>query len=273
VLVLGFFLIPFVANDVFAFTRWTNFSSTITWAGLENFRLLNELGILVHAIEVTLIYAVTSMIVQNAVGLSLASAMQKTNRTNTVFRSVYFIPVLISPLAAGYIWAAVLSPHGPLNSFLSAVLPGTHHFAWLGNNVTALLAVASIDAWKWTGLVTLVYIAGLNRIPRSLIQAAMIDGAGAWRRFWRIKFPLLAPAFTFNTVVALVGALSALDVVFSTTGGGPGNATTVLNVEVYDQYAQGQFGSASALTLVITVLVVITSVPLISWLRRREVQM
>nr|WSY49965.1 extracellular solute-binding protein [Streptomyces sp. NBC_00886] len=93
------------------------------------------------------------------------------------------------------------------------------------------------------------------------------------RRFWSVKLPLLAPAVTFNVVVSLVGAFSALDVVFSTTAGGPGDATTLLNVAVYTQYGQSFFGTASALSFVVTLMVIVTAVPLMSWLRRREVPM
>lgn len=272
-LVLVFFLIPFAANAVFAFTRWTGYSSVIKWDGLANFRLLQQLGVLAHATEVTAVYAVTSMLVQNVVGLGLALAMQRTDKVNSFFRSLYFIPVLISPLAAGYIWSAVLQPDGPLNTIISLVVPGGFHYAWLGHNLSALLCVATVDAWKWTGLVTLVYIAGLNRIPKQIPEAALLDGAGPVRRFRSVTFPLLAPALTFNVVVTLVGAFSALDVVFSTTGGGPGDATSVLNVALYNEYGQSFFGLASSLGFVITLMVVLTAVPLISWLRRREVQM
>jgi len=272
-LVLLFFVIPFVANAVFAFTRWTGYSTVISWDGLANFRLLQQLGVLSHATEVTAFYAVTSMAVQNGVGLALAVALQRSNRVNSFFRSLFFVPVLISPLAAGYIWSAVLSPDGPFNAVISLIVPGGFHYAWLGHNLSALVSVACVDAWKWTGLVTLVYIAGLNRIPRQISEAALLDGAGPWRRFRSVTFPLLAPALTFNVVITLVGAFSALDVVFSTTGGGPGDATTVLNVALYNQYGQSFFGLASSLGFVITLMVVLTAVPLISWLRRREVQM
>ncbi len=272
-LVSVFFLVPFLANAVFAFVQWTGYSDTIRWTGLTNFSLLGQLGILGHAIRVTIVYAVITMTVQNGVGLALATALQQTNRVNTVFRSIFFVPVLMSPLAAGYIWSAVLSPDGPANDFLSAVLPGSVHYAYLGHSVSALITVACVDAWKWSGLATLVYIAGLNRIPAQLVDAARIDGAGTWRRFWSVKFPLLAPAVTFNVVITLVGAFSALDVVFATTSGGPGDATTLLNVALYTQYGQSYFGQASALGLVVTGLVVLTAVPLIGWLRRREVPM
>jgi multiple sugar transport system permease protein/raffinose/stachyose/melibiose transport system permease protein len=273
VLVTIFFLVPFVANGVFAFLQWTGYSDAIRWTGLTNFRLVDELGILWHAVFVTVIYAVVGLVMQNTVSLILARALQRTNRANTVFRAVFFIPVLISPLAAGYIWAAVFSLNGPVNTVLSTIVPGGFHYNWLGSNWWALVIVACIDAWKLSGLITLVYVAGLNRIPRSVIEAATLDGAGMWRRFWKVEFPLLAPAFTFNVVVSLIGAFSAMDVVFSTTGGGPGDATTLLNVAVYNQYGQGLFGTASALSFVVSVMAIMTALPLIAWLRRREVKL
>jgi len=270
-LVAFFFAIPFISNAGLAFTQWTGFSSSITFNGLQNFRSLWSLGILGHATYVTIIFAVVTMLAQNLVGLALAKALQQTNRINTFFRSLFFIPVLMSPLAAGYIWAAVLAPEGPVNGFISWFVPGDFTFAWLGQSPSALIAVGLIDAWKWVGLVTLVYIAGLNAIDRALIEAAVIDGAGAWRRFRSIEVPMLAPAFTFNLTLTLVGSFSALDVIFATTKGGPGDATSVLNVAVYAQYGQGLFGTSSALSFMIAILVIVTAVPLIWYLRRKEV--
>ncbi|MCS5713158.1 sugar ABC transporter permease [Herbiconiux sp. CPCC 205716] len=273
ILVLAFFLVPFLANAGFAFTQWTAYSSDITWNGFENFRTLADLGVLGHAVLITLVYAAVSMLVQNVGGLFLANALQEPTRVNNVFRAVFFIPVLVSGLAAGYIWAALLAAQGPLNQFLSAILPGGFVYSWLGNPVSALVAVAFVDAWKWVGLAMTVYIAGLNAIPKQLFEAAALDGAGPWRRFWKVKVPLLAPAFSFNVVIGIVGALSSLDIIFAATGGGPGDATTVLQVASYRQYGQGLFGTASALSLVIAVIGVVIAIPLISALRRREVRL
>ena len=268
-MVLFFFALPFIANAFLSFMRWTGFSSSIHFNGLANFLNLAKLGILGHATWVTIAYAVITMCGQNVVALILAKALQESNRTNTIFRSIYFIPVLISPLAAGYIWSAILQPKGPLNSFISLVVPG-FDFAWLGHSASALIAVGLIDAWKWSGLVTLVYIAGLNTINRSVIEASILDGTTAWQRFSRIEMPLLAPSFTFNIILTLVGSFNALDIVFATTKGGPGNATRVLNAAVYSQYGQGLYGTSSALSFMIALLVIVVAVPLLYVLRRRE---
>ena len=269
-LVGGFFVVPFVMNVRFAFTDWSGYQDTISWTGLDNYRQLSALGIFWPAVKATLLYAVIAMIVQNTFSLGMALLLQSTTRTNTFFRSLFFLPVLIAPVAAGYIWHAILAPRGPLNAAIGVISPG-FHYEWLGHPTTALIAVASIDAWKYSGLVTLVYIAGLNSIPRSMAEAARVDGAGAWRSFWHVRFRLLAPAFTFSVVVTLLGALSAFDIVQATTRGGPGTSTTLLNIALYTQYGSGFFGMASALSLTVTALVVVIAIPLMAVLRRREV--
>jgi multiple sugar transport system permease protein/raffinose/stachyose/melibiose transport system permease protein len=266
-----FFVIPLVLNLPLAFSSWTTYRSEVVWNGLSNFALLHGQGYLVNAIWVTLAYAVVAMAVQNVVSLSLAYALREPTWLNIFFRSLFFLPVLISPLAAGYVWRGILDPAGPLNGFISAFWPD-FDFAWLGNVSTALPAVAFVDAWKWIGLTTLVYIAGINAVPRDVIEAAHIDGANGWQTFWRIIFPMLAPAFTFNIVVTLIGAFSAFDVIQATTGGGPGAATRSINVLLRMQWGLGNFGAGSALGLIITIMVIAAAVPLVAWLRRREIR-
>ncbi|MBR7741754.1 sugar ABC transporter permease [Phycicoccus sp. BSK3Z-2] len=271
VLTVAFFILPFLLNIYFAFTQWTGFSSVIAPNGLDNFRNLADSGVLWTATRVTVTYAVIAMLLQNVISLGLALLMQNTSPVNSFFRALFFLPVLISPLAAGYIWSAILEPQGPLNAVIGLVSPGFDH-AWLGDTRTVLASVAFIDVWKWSGIVTLVYIAGLNAIPQSLVEAARIDGAGAWKIFWLVKFRLLAPAFTFSVVVSFLGALNAFDIIQATTRGGPGSASLVLNVALYRQYAGGFFGNASAISLTIAALVVVLGVPLIAALRRRELE-
>jgi len=270
VLVAAFFVLPFILNLRLAFTDWSSFSDEIAWNGLDNFKLLIEQNILIESLRVTLIYAVVAMLLQNVVSLSLALLLQETNFINSVFRSLFFLPVLISSVAAGYIWFALLSPNGPFNQAIAMIMPGFSH-AWFGDVSTALGAVAFTDVWKSSGIVTLVYIAGLNAIPHELIEAATIDGASAWQRFAKIRFPLLAPALTFTVVITLIGAINAFDIAMATTRGGPGTATTVLNLAMQQQWNTGFYGTGSALSLTITLIVVLTAVPLVAYLRSREV--
>jgi multiple sugar transport system permease protein/raffinose/stachyose/melibiose transport system permease protein len=267
-----FFVLPFVLNVRFAFTDWSGFQSAINWTGLDNFSTLNHLGLLWPPVEATLKYAVIATIVQNTFSLGMALLLHETTKTTVFFRALYFVPVLIAPVAAGYIWHAILAPNGPLNAAIGIFSAG-FHYDWLGHATSALVAVASIDAWRYSGLVTLVYVAGLNAIPRSLTEAAKIDGANAWRRFWHVRFRLLAPAFTFSVVVTLLGSISAFDVIQATTMGGPGVSTTTLNVVAFQEYGGGFFGLSTALSLTVTILVVLIAIPLLTILRRREVDL
>jgi multiple sugar transport system permease protein/raffinose/stachyose/melibiose transport system permease protein len=269
-LVAAFFVLPFLLNIRFAFTDWNSYSDVINWNGLDNFQVLIKQHILFESVRYTLIYAVVAMVVQNAVSLTLALALQDTNPLNSVFRSLFFLPVLISAVAGGYIWFAMLAPNGPFNQAIALVIPGFGH-AWFGEVSTALVTIAFVDAWKWSGIATLVYIAGLNAIPHEVVEAATIDGATAWQRFWRVRFPLLAPAFTFTVVTTLLGAISAYDIPAATTRGGPGTATMVLNLAMAQQWTGGFFGTGSALSLTVTVIVVVIAIPLVMFLRRREV--
>lgn len=270
ILVTIFFLLPFLFNLRLAFTDWSSFTNEINWNGLDNFQVLIDQKILLTALRVTLIYAGFAMLLQNVVSLSLALLLAETNFINSIFRSLFFIPVLISTVAAGYIWYALLAPAGPFNQAIATFIPGFKH-AWFGETSTALVTVAFVDVWKSMGIVTLVYIAGLNAIPHELIEAATIDGANAWQRFWKVRFPLLAPAFTFTGVVTLVGAINSFDIAMATTRGGPGTATMVLNLAMQQQWNRGFWGTGTALGLTVTVIVVLTAVPLVTYLRRREV--
>ncbi|MFT4029520.1 MAG: sugar ABC transporter permease, partial [Protaetiibacter sp.] len=140
-----FFLVPQLLNLRFAFSNWTSYSSNITWNGLDNFQALIEQGYLFQSIGITAGYAVIAMVVQNTVSLALAYALKDSTRLNGFFRSLFFVPVLLSPLAAGYIWRGLLAPNGPLNGFIGIFVPG-FDWAWLGETSTALLSVAFIDA-------------------------------------------------------------------------------------------------------------------------------
>ena len=269
-LVALFFVVPFLLNVRFAFTTWTGYNDDLDFSGFSNYQELIEQGILQNSLRVTLVFALVSMLIQNSVSLSLALLLEKTSRINTVFRSIFFIPVLIAPVAAGYIWQALLAPEGPVNGTIRIFAPG-FAYAWLGHPTSALISVAFVEAWKWSGLATLVYIAGLNAVPRTVLEAAILDGTTAWQRFWRVRFPLLAPAFTFTVVTSLMGSMNAYDVVMATTVGGPGVATNLLNIAMWHEWSSGFFGTASALGLTLTLVVVVATLPLVRYLRSREV--
>jgi len=257
--------------ETFAWSLQYREPGVASFVGLENFRRLLTTGALNVAVYTTLVYAVTVMVVQNLAGLGLALGLERNSRLNGILRTIFFVPVLISPLAAGFIFRGILAPAGTVNGFISAVVGEPFTFAWLGDRDLTLYVVALIQAWKGMGFTMLIYLAGLVAIPRELEEAARVDGASEAQIIRRIKLPLIGPALTANLVLTLIGAIGAFDIILATTRGGPGRATSVINLELYHYFADGLFGLATAVNLVVFVMVVLASVPLIVYLRRREV--
>lgn len=265
-----FFFIPTLFNFIYAFTNWSSFKSSIGFTGLDNFITLFNSGTLLNALRVTLVYAVLVAIFQNLFGLVLALLLERDTRVNRAVRVAFFIPVIMSALAVGYIFQALLKPEGALNGILS-FLTGTHvSIAWLGDTTWTILVVALVHSWKWMGLSMLIYLAGLKTINDDIMEAARLDGASWWTTFREIRFPLLAPAVTFNVATALLGSMNGFDVVQATTEGGPGGSTELLNIFIFRTFGQGLFAQATTMSLVLFLAVAILAFPLIRMLRKRE---
>jgi raffinose/stachyose/melibiose transport system permease protein len=273
ILLVSFYLLPNALNLALGFTDWNAYRSDIRFNGLENFERLSRTGVLGNAIATTLTFALVTMTVQNTVALTLALGLERTTWLNGLLRTIFFIPVLLSPLATGYIFRGLLAPGGTLNAALSLLTGQPVRVAWLGEPDLALPILSLIQAWKGVGFTTLIYLAGLAAVPKELEEAARVDGASTRQVVTKVKLPLLAPALTANLVLTLIGSISAFDIVLATTRGGPGRSTTVLNLELYQQFANGLYGMATAVNLVVFALIVLAAVPLMVFLRRREVQL
>ncbi|NUW31135.1 sugar ABC transporter permease [Nonomuraea sp. SMC257] len=265
-----FFFLPTVFNFVYAFTDWSSFKSDIRPVGWDNFADLLSDGTLYGALRVTLVYAVLVALFQNLFGFGLAVLLERDTWLNRAARLVFLVPVLMSALAVGYVFQALLKPDGSLNDLLGGVLGTTVTIPWLGDTTWTLVVVALIHAWKWMGLSMLIYLAGLKTVPEDVTEAARIDGATGWQAFWSIRFPLLAPAVTFNVATALLGSMNGFDIVQATTGGGPARSTEILNIFIYRTFGQGLFAQATTMSLVLFLMVALLALPVIRVLRRRE---
>ncbi len=275
VLILAFYVLPNIINLYLSLTDWSTYKSAINFVGLRNFADLAKTGELTGSLFVTLRYAVVVMVVENIVALALALGLEESTPINVFLRSVFFIPVLISTLAAGYVFGSYFDPTGTFNSMLNAVVVPLGFepikIGWFGDLNWALYVVAFIHAWKFGGIHMFVYLAGLKAIPHELVESARVEGANAFQIFRYIRAPLLAPAFTFNITLTLIGALSIFDLVLATTRGGPGRATEVMNMTVWREFGTGAFSYSAAIGAMLFVVVLIVAIPLIVFLRRREV--
>jgi ABC-type sugar transport system permease subunit len=265
-----FFFVPSVYNLVYAFTDWSSFKSSIGFVGLRNFANVLNNGVLLGDLKVNLVYAVLVAVFQNLFGLGLALLLEADTKINRFARTMVFIPVLMSALAVGYVFQALLKPAGSVNALLSFLTGHDVTYAWLSDPSLTLLWLTLIHAWKWMGLAMLIYLAGLKTISSDVLEAARLDGAGRWQTFRQVKFPFLAPAVTFNVATALLGSMNSFDIVQATTGGGPGQTTEILNIFIYRTFGQGLFAQATTMSLVLVIVISLMAFPTIILLRRRE---
>ena len=272
-----FYIVPNLANLYLAFTDWSAFSSDINFVGLGNFQDLLANGLIFDALSKSVTYALLVMVVQNVIGLTLALVLEGPTRFNVFFRAVFFVPVLISSLAAGYVAKAILEPGGPFDQLLNAISQpfglGAVEIDWFGDPGIALYVVAMVTVWTGLGINMMVFSAGLVAIPREVVEAARVEGAGPWQVIRKVKVPLLGPALTFNIAFTLIQALAAFDVIMATTKGGPAQATQVLNIAVWQQFGYGHFSYSAAISQVLLIAITAIAIPVVIYLRRREVEL
>jgi raffinose/stachyose/melibiose transport system permease protein len=258
------------AGGWYAFTNWDGIGPA-KWVGLDNFKDILRNPDTRTALFNTLKLAGSFFVLVNVIGLSLALALNKVLKTRFVLRTLFFIPLVLSPLAVGFIWSYVFDYQGALNRILGAVGLESWKHGWLGDPRWALWTILVVLVWQYTGLAMVIYLAGLQGIPEELDEAATVDGATAFTRFRRITLPLLAPAITVVATLTLIIGLRVFDQVLALTDGGPVGASETLATQVYKQtFLYGRFGYGAAFAMILTLLILVLSMGQLAILRARE---
>jgi len=252
-----FVLLPLARTVQYSFYEWDGIGAS-PWVGFDNYgRVFTDpelSGTILNAVKLIVFFSGIPVLL----GLAIASTIRRiaTSRLAVAARVVLFVPQVIPLVAAGIAWSWLLSSTGLVNQLLSAIgLDGVTR-AWLGDFATALPAVGVIGAWVLLGLCTLLLLAGMSKIDPALYEAARIDGAGPFREFFSITVPSLRQEIGVCVTVTVIAALASFDIIYIVTQGGPGNTTMVPGLEIYYQaFVQRQVGVASALAVVLVVLV------------------
>lgn len=256
-----FFLWPAGMALVQSLQREDAFGLKTEFVGLENFTELFADPAYLDAFTTTIVFSASVAFLSLALGLLFAVMVDRVSRGAGLYRALLIWPYAVAPAIAAVMWAFLLDPSiGPLAKALGRVGIAWNHTIF-GGQALALTVIAS--TWKQVSYNLLFFLAGLAAIPRSLIEAAAIDAAGPWRRFWTIVFPLLAPTSFFLLVVNIVYAFfDTFGVINATTGGGPGQSTTILVYKVWrDGFIGLNLGSSAAQSVILLVIVVaLTSV-------------
>ena len=253
-------LVPSARGVYYAFTDWDGLDPDFSFIGIDNFSDLVRDADAVQAIWHTLLIAVAITVVQNALGLLLALGVNSAIKSRNVLRVFLFAPAVITPIVTAYLWRNLLGPDGAVNSLLDAVGLDGRRQDWLGSPQVALWSVVGVIVWQFAGYSMVIFLAGLQSVPKEIHEAAAIDGAGPVRRFWSVTRPLLAPALTINLMLSIIGGIKLFDQVYALTGGGPGHATDTLSTLIYkDAFTLGEFGYSIALAVVLTIIVAVVS--------------
>jgi raffinose/stachyose/melibiose transport system permease protein len=275
-------IIPFFLGIYYSFTDWNAITGTaVTLVGLKNYiAVFGDLGFL-HSFFVTVAYAVLSIIVLNVCAFFLALLVTGKLKYNGLYRAGFFLPNLIGGLILGYIWQFIF------NSAIPA-FGGAIGFTWLRDNIflanryLALLAIVIVGTWQYAGYIMMIYVAAIQTIPDSLIEAAEIDGATFGQRIRHITFPLVAPAFTVSMFLTLVNSFKQFDVNYALTNGGPSamfmdraimsNEFLALNIYktafTFNMLAQGQ-----AKAVIFFIVIAVISLIQVRANKKREIEM
>ncbi|HEX5618370.1 MAG TPA: sugar ABC transporter permease [Solirubrobacteraceae bacterium] len=257
----AFVLVPLARAGYYSLYDWDGVTPA-TWVGLDNYAdVVSDEDLrraFLHALVMLFFYAVLPV----AIGLLLAGLIARARvRGLTLFRTVLFLPYVIAMVVVAVMWRMIYDPEsGALNELLRAIGLGSLAQSWLGDFNLALPAVGFVGTWVWFGLAMVLLTAGVQKIPQSLYDAARVDGAGMVREFFAVTLPALRGEIAVALTLTTIAALRNFDLIYITTKGGPGKATSVPAFQVYDRAFQtGQVGSAAAVGLTLTAIIFVIS--------------
>lgn len=236
---------------------WASMQSTTDFVGLQNYVQAFQDPRVLDSFRVTLVFAVIVTVASIVIGLLLALLLDRPLKGRVIYRAILLVPYMTSMVIVGLMWRNILDPLvGILNRLLTQF--GLPTQAWLTDYQMALPVVAAITVWQGIGYTMILFLAGLQGIPKDYYEAASVDGAGAWPQFWHITLPLLAPTTLFVVIISVIGSLQAFAQAMVITQGGPADATRFFVYHVFNvAFNENNLGYASALTFIMFVLILV----------------
>lgn len=254
-----FLVVPTVGALFMSFTDWNGVSNDFSFVGLDNYGDIATDPIFRETISNNVKFTLVVLICQTVLSLLLALMLVKNTRPNVFYRVLFFFPTIIASVSVALAWILMYDPSiGAINRVLTLVgLEGLTQ-SWLGNRDIALYSLAFIQFWQHTGQVMIIFIAGLQAIPRDLYEAAWLEGAGRWQSFRYVTWPLLAPAAAIVVAYTTIQSFRAFDLVIALTDGGPSGATEILSTWIYHEaFRDFSFGFASTGAVVFLVILAV----------------
>lgn len=247
-LFVGFTIIPMITSGIYSLFKYDGIG-TMEFIGLQNYiKMFTEDPYFIKAVINSIILVVASLVIQLPISLTLAMILARGVKGEKAFRTIYFIPVVISSMVIGQLWMKIFnSEYGLLNMLIQALGAKGFEYSWLSNPQTAFISTVVPSIWQYIGYHLLIFYAGIKSISSDYYEAAQIDGASKWQVNFKITIPLLAPVIKTCTVFAITGSLRAFDLIYVMTGGGPNHASEVPATLMYSNlFRKGLYGYGSA---------------------------
>ncbi len=263
---LIFTLVPVLFSVALAFMNWNGGTiDKITWAGFDNFATIfknfsfdkSDLGI---ALRNTVVYTAVTVPLTIVCALALAMVLNRAAKTAKLLRIVFFFPYVASIVAICTCWNLLLNKFGPINQLLSLVGVNINK-SWTSSKDHAIMAIILVSVWRSAGYYMVMYLAGLQGVPRELYEAATVDGASAWQKFRKVTLPMLTPTTFFVSIMMVISCFKIYDLVAIMTEGGPGRSSLMLVYHIYTlSFTQIKYGVASAVAMVLFAIVLCVTI-------------
>ena len=258
---LGFFifmLAPIIATVVLGFTEW-DLVNVPKWVGLGNYKNLFGDRIFWLSFRKTIWFTLLNVPIQSFLALLIAVLLNRKLKALNLFRTLFIIPWICMSVAVGLTWTWLFNTQfGYINHVLTSL--GFARVGWLTSDKLALYAVIFVNIWQYLGWHIILLLAGLQIVPHELYEAATVDGANNWVQFWKITIPMISPIFFYDLVVNMIMTLQIFDLPFAMTNGGPGNATRVFNLYLYQKgFSFLQMGEACSMGVVLFILIMVAT--------------
>lgn len=265
-----FKLYPAISGMYYSLTNWNGLKKEYDFVGISNFIEILSDKYFWNSMWFTFKYVIVIVIVSNVIALTLAVAIESRRRAKGLYRTIFYMPNMISMVIGGYMWMFIFTK---VLYYLADNWGWTFlDHSWIGDPNYSFIAIIIVAAWGAVGYLMIIYMAALQGVPSNLKEAASIDGANSWQTFWKIVFPLIRHAITICVFTSLNGGFQVFDVIHSLTGGGPGRATQSVAINIYEEAFGGniRYGYATAKSTVLFIVVLIVTAIQLKVTSRKE---
>lgn len=263
--------IPFFMTTFYSLTTWNGVSSKVKFVGLKNFiDIFHGDENFNAALLFTLKYTILFVVIVNVIAILLALALDKKMKTTNILRGVFFIPYIMSLVVVGFVWKFILG--NGFTSLFNSTKIGVFNIDWLGQPKFAFISILFVSIWQAVGFYMVIYIAGLQSVPKDILEAATVDGAGPVKKFFSVTLPMLMPSVTVCVFMALTNAIKLYDVIVSLTAAGPAGSTASITYDIYrEEFQNNNYGYGTAKALILFVIIMVITLTQVTFFKSKEV--